>query len=199
VKICGITTMEAASAAIEAGADALGFVVAPGSPRRLDVDAIEPLRAVVPPFVDSVVVLRNQDPKILEGLRPFDNVQLHGDESEQEVSLFGAPVIRGFGFAEDQVRRWDQCDDVAALLVDGPAGGTGQAFDHDALAAVRSTIGKPLILAGGLTAGNVGRAIRTLRPFAVDVSSGVESSPGIKDPALIEAFCAAVREADSRR
>ena len=95
------------------------------------------------------------------------------------------------------MRCWNACADVDALLVDGPDPGSGQAFDHDELAALMPELTKPLILAGGLTPENVGEAIRRVRPYAVDVSSGVESAPGIKDPAKIAAFCAAVRAADT--
>ena len=105
-------------------------------------------------------------------------------------------VVRGFEFTPEAVREWDRCDAVRALLVDGSAGGAGESFDHGALAAMQAEISKPVIVAGGLTPDNVAAAVRNVRPFGVDVSSGVESAPGEKDPSLMEAFCAAVREAD---
>ena len=123
-------------------------------------------------------------------------MQLHGRETEEVVARAPRPVIRGFGFDAEEVRRWEACPHVAALLIDGPAAGSGAAFDHHALAALRTELRKPVILAGGLTPENVADAIRVVRPDAVDVSSGVESSPGVKDPERIRAFCAAVRAAE---
>src|SRR5262249_34025896 len=106
-------------------------------------------------------------------------------------------IIKGMRFDPVQIRRWDQIPHVNALLIDGPAGGGGEGFDHKPLADLMRTISKPVILAGGLTAATVGEAIRTVQPYGVDVSSGVESSRGVKDATMIREFCAAVREADN--
>lgn len=203
IKICGITSAGAAAAAVEAGADAIGFVFADGSPRRIERDLAVSLAAGLHPFVEPVTVWRNQ---------PEDEVvawtgrclQFHGDEDEAYLGAISAKgidrvIIRGFHFSPDAVRRWTTCPAVSALLIDGPDPGSGEAFDHKALAALMARITKPVILAGGLMPENVGEAIRIVRPFAVDVSSGVESSPGVKDPALIGAFCEAVRRADAAR
>ena len=115
----------------------------------------------------------------------------------------GPRVIRGIRFdaatISAELARWDALDEVEAILVDGSAGGEGEVFAWEALAEPMASVATPVIIAGGLHPGNVGEAIRACRPFAVDVSSGVESSPGVKDVAKIRAFCAAVREADSQR
>jgi len=202
IKICGITSVEAALCAVEAGADALGFVLVHGSPRHVDVGTLLAIDEVGPlPFISLVGVFRDPDPGILPGgdasyPLSFDFVQLHGNEDETIVAAVSAPVIRGFPFDTKAVRRWSRCPDVCVLLVDGPDAGSGLAFDHDELGAIMPDIEKPVILAGGLDPDNVADAIRTVRPWAVDVSSGVESSPGVKDPAKIRAFCAAVRAVD---
>jgi phosphoribosylanthranilate isomerase len=195
IKICGITTPEALQAAVDAGADAIGLVFAAGSPRCLDADTATRLLALVPPNVLAVGVYR--------GLRPADPLtdrvgmlQLHGDEDEALITSLPHPVIRGFPFAPEAVARWDACPNVGYLLVDGPRAGAGETFDHRALAALIRTVAKPVIRAGGLTPENVADAIRAVRPYGVDVSSGVESAPGVKDPKRIAAFCEAVRAAD---
>lgn len=125
-------------------------------------------------------------------------VQLHGDESEQVVKQVArtSRVIRGFRFDEAQVRKWGQSPHVRMLLIDGDSPGRGRGFKHAELAALRPRLAKPVMLAGGLSAANVGEAIRAVQPYAVDVSSGVETEPGVKSPELIDAFCAAVREAN---
>lgn len=113
----------------------------------------------------------------------------------------GPGVIRAVRFraeaVERDLRRWDAVEEVDAILVDGSAGGAGEAFDWHALAPLIRAVSKPIIIAGGLTPENVGEAIGACRPYAVDVSSGVESSPGVKDHAKIAAFCEAVRRADA--
>jgi phosphoribosylanthranilate isomerase len=135
---------------------------------------------------------------------PTDLSQLHGNESEELARECGPNVIKAVRFdpatIEQELRRWDEVEEVAAILVDGSAGGEGKPLDWGALGkhtARRGGDAKPIILAGGLTPDNVGEAIRLVRPAGVDVSSGVESSRGVKDTKLIEAFCAAVHRADS--
>ena len=223
IKICGITSATAAAAAVEAGADAIGFVFAEASPRRIDCDLAVSIAVALPPFVEAVTVWRNQ-PEEEVAAWTGRCLQFHGEEDESYLSrisgrginrmLLGGwvreygprgldqpgidrVIIRGFHFSADAVRLWATCPAVSALLIDGPDPGSGEPFDHAALAALMPDITEPVILAGGLTPENVADAIRTVRPFAVDVSSGVESSPGVKDPALIRAFCAAVRSADA--
>jgi phosphoribosylanthranilate isomerase len=201
IKICGITSVSAARVAVESGADAIGLVFAEDSPRRIDATLAEEIRAALTPFVDAVGVFRSrtiEDDAVLLRWRG-EWCQVHGDADEQTLAKLaegGRAVIRGFRFDRDAVDRWERCAAVKVLLIDGSAGGEGRSFDHNALAGMRDRIRKPIILAGGLTPGNVGEAIRSLRPYAVDVSSGVESSPGVKDPELVRAFCEAVRRAD---
>ncbi len=197
IKICGITNIEDVKAAIEAGADAIGFVFAPRSPRCITLDKAIEIGKVVGPFITTVALYQN--PKITEPTLTQwlgDWLQLHGEEDEDFLSQLRRCVIKGFQFDPEQVRRWDNCPHVDALLIDGSSGGKGQSFDHTALAKMRDEIEKPIILAGGLTPENVSDAIRTVHPYAVDVSSGVEESPGRKDPELMHAICRAVREAD---
>lgn len=126
-------------------------------------------------------------------------MQLHGNEAEPQIARIAnnRHIIKGMRFDPAQVRRWDQVQHVNALLIDGPSGGGGEGFDHRALADMMRSISKPVILAGGLTTATVGEAIRTVGPYGVDVSSGVETSRGVKDSTMIREFCAAVREADN--
>lgn len=199
VKICGIRSAETAAAAVEAGADAVGLVVdIPQSPRCLTVaEAIE-IAATLPRRVMSIAVMQDPPADLVDQWQG-SWVQLHGEEDEAFVAHCARSkhVIRGFRFDPAAVRRWNDCPEVDVVLIDGSAGGAGEAFRHEALAAMMPQLDKPIILAGGLTPDNVRAAIAALHPFAVDVSSGVESSPGVKDPELIRAFCRAVAEADA--
>ncbi len=204
IKICGITSLDAARAAADAGADAIGFVFVEDSPRYIEPEAAFAIMGKLPPFVSTVGVVRNcplDDFLEIETRCPTDFSQLHGSESEHLVRDCGPGVIRGIRFDPDTIAAelacWDALEEVAAILVDGSAGGQGEAFDWSQLVEPARTITTPIILAGGLTVDNVTRAITTLKPYGVDVSSGVESSPGVKDLQLIKAFCAAVRKADA--
>jgi phosphoribosylanthranilate isomerase len=206
IKVCGITSPEAAAAAVEAGADVLGFVFVAGTPRHIEPEAAFAIMATLPPMVGTVGVFRDttlDDFIKIEQRCPTDWSQIHGNEPEELVRDCGPRVIRGIRFSPDtiaaELARWDAIDEVEAILVDGSAGGEGEAFDWAALKNPMRTIKTPVILAGGLNAGNVGDAIRACQPFAVDVSSGVESEPGVKDLRKIRSFCAAVREADATR
>ncbi|MCC7390065.1 MAG: phosphoribosylanthranilate isomerase [Phycisphaerales bacterium] len=206
VKVCGITSPEAAQAAVEAGADVLGFVFVRDTPRYIEPDEAFEIMGALPPMVGTVGVFRDAtlDEFIeLEQQCPTDWSQLHGHEPEALVRDCGPRVIRAFRFhaasIASDLARWSAIDEVDALLVDGSAGGEGEAFDWHALAEPARAIDKPVIIAGGLHPGNVADAIRACRPYAVDVSSGVESAPGVKDPELIRAVCRAVREADAGR
>jgi phosphoribosylanthranilate isomerase len=200
VKICGITSPELARVAVEAGADAIGMVIdVPHSSRSIGFDEAGKILETVPAAVMSIAVIQDPDPSLADRWSGTW-FQLHGDEDETLVGRFARAkhVIKGFRFDPDQVRRWNDCPHVAILLIDGSSGGRGEAFRHEELIALMPQIDKPVVLAGGLTPQNVGAAIRAVRPFAVDVSSGVEKSPGVKDPQLIKEFCAAVAEADHR-
>ena len=196
IKICGIRSAEMAAVAVDAGADAIGLVIEiPDSPRTLTLDEAEAIAASLPPRIMKIAVVRDSDPEIAARWQGTW-FQLHGGEDERTVAEFARTkhVIRGFRFDTDQVRRWEACQDVNILLIDGSAGGEGEAFRHEQLTAMMPQITKPVVLAGGLTPDNVAAAIAAVRPFAVDVSSGVESAPGVKDEELIRRFCAAVAQ-----
>jgi len=203
IKICGVRTPDALAAAADAGADAVGFMFVPTSPRAISPEDAFELMAALPPFMASVGVF--MDPTVdefsdIEEICPTAYTQLHGSEPERLVRSVGPDVIKAIRFHPDTIRddllRWEVVDEVGAILIDSPSGGSGIPFAWDQLAPHVADINKPIILAGGLNPGNVAEAIRLLRPFGVDVSSGVERERGIKDPALIEAFCHAVRQAD---
>lgn len=195
IKICGIRTAAMAAVAADAGADAIGLVIdVPDSPRNMTIDEAEAVAAAVPARVMRIAVVRDADPAMADHWRGTW-FQLHGSEDERAVARFARTkhVIRGFRFDPDALMRWNACPDVNILLVDGSTGGGGESFRHEQLVALMPQLTKPIILAGGLTPDNVAAAIAAVRPFAVDVSSGVESEPGVKDEAMIRAFCAAVR------
>jgi phosphoribosylanthranilate isomerase len=194
VKICGITRVEDALAAAAAGADAIGLVFAEASPRLVSVEQARAIIDALPPFI-TVVGLFVDAPaaRIREvlGQLPLDLLQFHGRETPEDCRQFGRPYIKAVHMAPGaelaaEARRYAQ---AAGLLLDAYdpklAGGTGEAFDWTR---VPGDIGKPVILAGGLTPENVARAVQIARPYAVDVSSGVEQSKGIKDAAKIAAF-----------
>lgn len=206
IKICGVRTLETARAAIDSGADAVGFVFYKSSLRFIEPEDAWPIINRLPPMVTTVGLFVNasfDDYADTEQMCPTDFGQLHGQETEKTVRACGPRIIKAIRFdaatVRDDLARWAEMEEVDAILVDGSSGGQGVALDWQSLADARDSAGeKPIILAGGLTPANVGEAIRIVRPFAVDVSSGVETPgrPGEKDPALIQAFCAAVRRAD---
>lgn len=205
IKVCGVRDLETAMVAAEAGADAIGFVFVESSPRYIEPEAAAAIMGALPPMVTAVGVVRDLDVDAfcdLEQRCPCVLMQLHGSEDDKTVAACGPGVIRGIRFdaktIEGELKHWSRLPEVDAILVDGSAGGEGAAFDWDRLASASAAapISKPLIVAGGLTPANVGQAIRAVRPWAVDVSSGVESAPGVKDHSAIRAFCAAVRSAD---
>jgi phosphoribosylanthranilate isomerase len=203
IKICGVRDEETAFAAASEGADAVGFVFHPSSPRFIEPEDAWEIIGLLPPFMASVGLFVNASVEKfsqIEEVCPTDLSQLHGNEKEDVVRQCGPAVIKAVRFDPQTIARdlatWSEVEEVAAVLVDGSTGGQGLAFDWTLLAPHLAITKKPIILAGGLTAANVGQAIHALRPWAVDVSSGVESSPGIKDPRLIGEFCAAVRAAD---
>lgn len=174
-----------------------------GSPRAIDPEDAFALMAGLPPLVATVGVFA--DPDIddfsdIEEVCPTSFTQLHGNEPDKVVKAIGPDVIKAVRFdpatTKAELARWERSEDIAAILIDGSAGGLGQAFDWKLLPPMLEGITKPIFLAGGLTPENVGEAIRTVRPYAVDVSSGVEREKGVKDAGLIAAFCRAVQEAD---
>jgi len=198
-KICGITRIEDALAAVEAGADAIGLVFYAKSPRAVNVQQARAIIAALPPFVTTVGLFVNASRcelgEILDAV-PLDLLQFHGDETPADCEGYHRPYIKAL--------RVKAGDDIAAgckayagasgilldTYVEGVPGGTGEAFDWSL---VPQGLSKPIILAGGLTAGNVAEAIAQVRPYAVDVSGGVEQSKGIKDHGKIRAFMQAVR------
>lgn len=203
IKICGIRDEEALYAAIDAGADAVGFVFVQASPRHVRPEQAFDLMGLLPPMVVGVGVFQDMsvdDFGDIEQICPVHHAQLHGSEDAETVEDCGPDVIKAVRFGsetfERDLVRWDEDENVAAILVDGPSAGSGEALDWAAVARATERVVKPLILAGGLTPANVAEAVRTVRPYAVDVSSGVERERGVKDLAKIEAFCDAVRRAD---
>jgi len=199
IKICGLTRTRDIDAAIAAGADALGFVFA-ASARRLTAGQAEPLLERVPAGVLRVGLFLDQEraevDAVLERLT-LDLLQFHGQEDSEFCGSFGLPYLKAVGMRHNpslhQVER--EYASAAGLLLDshgsGERGGTGETFDWRRI----PPLSKPVWLAGGLHAGNVGAAVAAARPYAVDVSSGVESRPGVKDAASMQAFVEAVREA----
>jgi phosphoribosylanthranilate isomerase len=208
VKICGITNIEDALAATHAGADSLGFVFAE-SPRKIEPEAAREIVSRLPAHIVAIGVFAGQDAD--EVLRIMEAVglrfaQIHGDADEALAGLCSEAswgLIRALSIRSiEDIRRAAEDPLVAAcdavLLdahVEGKMGGTGQAFDWD-LAVEAETLGKPIILAGGLTPENVEEAARKVMPYAVDVSTGVEKSPGKKDHAKIKEFIENVRKAE---
>ncbi len=198
-KICGITRIEDALLAAEAGADAIGLVFYAKSPRAVDVPQARAIIAALPPFVTTVGLFvnasRGELNAILEAV-PLDLLQFHGDETADDCAGYHRPYIKALRVrpGEDVAARCAEFPRAAGILLDtfvaGVPGGTGETFDWSL---VPENPGCPIILAGGLTAENVGEAIRRVRPWAVDVSGGVEASKGIKDAAKVRAFVAAVR------
>jgi phosphoribosylanthranilate isomerase len=202
IKICGITNQDDALDAVAAGADALGFNLYSASPRFIDHKCLNEMINVLPPFVKTVAVMVNPEiEEVRKVLEIVDLVQFHGDESGEFCSQFCRPYMKALRTidATDIGMDMEQHRKASAILldtkVDGSYGGTGKSLDWAAVPA----LDKPIVLAGGLRPENVAHAIDLVRPFAVDVSSGVEASKGIKDPVAVRAFVEAVRFADSER
>jgi len=201
VKICGITSYEDAAAAVELGADALGFNFYPASPRYVEPAIARAIIRRLPPLVTTVGLFVNETPEeVCRAARAagVGVLQLHGDETPDYCGrLSGWPLIKAVrvGAALDAAGLEDY--EVQAFLLDARDGalygGTGKVWDWSLAAALSVRV--PVILAGGLRPDNVAEAIRTARPYGVDVSSGVESSPGRKDRALVRAFIEEVRNA----
>ncbi len=191
MKICGITRAEDAQAAIAAGARAIGFIFWPGSPRAIDPSRARAIVAAIPPFVTTVGVFVNQSVHDVNGaaeVAGVSAVQLHGDEEPSFAASVRRPVIKALSSLADEVV--DMWPLHVMLLVDAHdperRGGTGEKADWEAAARVSSR--RPVVLAGGLNAENVAEAVARVHPFGLDVSSGVESRPGIKDPVKLTAL-----------
>lgn len=205
IKICGITSLEDAMIAVDAGADAIGFVFVEKTPRWIDPDRALGILEALPPMVTAVGVFRDPSLEwfmdVVEAC-PTRAVQVHGRKLTPQLAAAMSPgLIRALQFEADtigdELEEWSATDGVEMVLVDGSAGGEGTAFDWAALAAAKDRCSVPMVVAGGLTPDSVGEAVRTVRPFAVDVSSGVEASPGKKDHDAVRALCTAVRTADA--
>jgi phosphoribosylanthranilate isomerase len=209
VKICGITRYEDALDAARAGADAVGLVFYEKSPRFVSKQLASEISYQLPAFVSRVALFKDADKPAVQSvldLVDIDIIQFHGSEAVDFCEQFDKPYIKALGMkgAEHDVdyliSSTDKYQSAKALLLDGhapgDAGGTGDSFEWSAITSAMASIDKPIILAGGLTAGNVKQAIETIHPFAVDVSSGVESSPGIKDREKVTEF---LRQVDLTR
>jgi phosphoribosylanthranilate isomerase len=201
VKICGITRPADGVAAAQAGADAIGFVFYPKSPRYLSAERAIEIRDALPPFVQTVALFVNADAaqvsQVLGRVKPA-LLQFHGDETPEFCGQFGVPYVKAARVRQglDLLEYLRPFQGAAGWLLDSfveAYGGVGERFDWTL---VPRKLERPLILSGGLERGNVAEAVRKLRPWGVDVSSGVESAKGIKDAAKIAAFIAEVRNAD---
>jgi len=199
VKICGITSEADALAAVEAGADALGFMFYEASARFIAAREAAAILGALPPFVVRVGVFVNATEERVREVAEecgLDALQFHGDETPEFCARFAGRVIKAFRVRDEESLKGLSAYPVGAWLLDSyvpdQRGGTGALFNWD-LALEAKTAGRPVILAGGLTPENVAEAVRRVQPYAVDVSSGVESSPGRKDPAKMRAFIQAVR------
>jgi phosphoribosylanthranilate isomerase len=202
VKICGITRCEDALAAARAGAHAIGLVFHPRSPRCIGAEQARAIIEALPPFVTAVGLFVDPDPVLVRAVvqrAPLQLLQFHGDESPELCVSFGLPFIKAVRVASgvDLLQCARRFAAAKGLLLDafveGAHGGTGRPFEWGL---IPPGLPLPVVLAGGLTPDNVGQAIRAVRPWAVDVSSGVEREKGIKDAARIAAFIKGARDAD---
>ena len=203
IKCCGMTRVGDALLAARLGADAIGLVFTARSKRQVTLAQAREIVAALPPFVATVALFMDDEAglvrQVLDEVRPT-LLQFHGDEGDGWCAQFGHPFLKAIAMGEGvaALPRLHDYPHATGLLLDGhaagEAGGSGKAFDWSLLP---DELAQPLILAGGLHAGNVGDAVRAARPWAVDVASGVESAPGVKDPARLAAFIRAVRTADA--
>jgi phosphoribosylanthranilate isomerase len=203
IKCCGMTRVGDALLAARLGADAIGLVFTARSRRQVTLAQAREIVAALPPFVATVALFMDDETsrvrQVLDEVRPT-LLQFHGNESDGWCAQFGHPFLKAIAMGEGAAAlpRLHDYPRASGLLLDGhaagEAGGSGKAFDWSLLP---DGLPQPLILAGGLHAGNVGDAVRTAHPWAVDVASGVESAPGIKDPVRLAAFIHAVRTADA--
>jgi phosphoribosylanthranilate isomerase len=193
VKVCGITCLEDAQMAVHLGADAIGFIFAP-SPRRISPEKAREIVGAIPPFVKTVGVFVDESPEVVRQIMQFcglDLIQFHGDESPEACGEFMPCAIKAFrvrdGSMLPSIRHYQ--GKIRAMLLDAfsheRAGGTGQTFDWD-IAVTAKGLNIPVILSGGLNPSNIGDAISKVKPFAVDVNSGIEERPGKKDHLLMK-------------
>jgi phosphoribosylanthranilate isomerase len=204
IKFCGMTREADIDAAVDVGVDAIGLILVAASPRALSVERALELRRRVPPLVDCVVLLRDPDPAlvtaVVERLRP-DLIQFHGSEPASECRSAGRAYLKALpmGDPDAAMHMLEEHGAAAGFVFDshgkGGIGGTGTTFDWSLMPEGTQ---QRVILAGGLEPGNVASAIRSARPFAVDVSSGIESRPGVKSVERMREFVAAVRAADAQ-
>ena len=202
IKCCGMTRVEDALLAAQLGADAIGMVFTARSKRQVSLARARDIVAALPPFITTVALFMDDDAslvrQVLDEVQPT-LLQFHGREGDLWCAQFGRPFLKAIAMGDGAaaLSQFGDYPHAAALLLDGhglgEAGGSGKAFDWSLMP---TELAQPLILAGGLHAGNVGAAIRIARPWAVDVASGVESAPGIKDATRLVDFMAAVRAAD---
>lgn len=197
VKVCGITNVADALAVAKAGADAIGFVFYEKSPRNVNVEQAGLILQEIPAFLTSVALFVNAQPAFVKEVieqTQMDLLQFHGDETPEYCEQFNRPYIKAIRMQADTdlVSLALHFKSARALLLDtyvkGIPGGTGEAFNWDWLADLPADFSKPIILAGGLTPDNVRSAIQQVKPFAVDVSGGVEASPGLKSNDKIQHF-----------
>ena len=203
IKCCGMTCVEDALLAARLGADAIGLVFTARSKRRVDIAQARTIRRALPPFVTAVALFMDDEAalvdEVIAQVRP-DFLQFHGNEANGWCARFDRPWLKAVAMGEGMAAlpRLHDYPDATGLLLDGhaagEAGGSGTSFDWTLLP---GDLIQPVVLAGGLHAGNVAAAIRAARPWAVDVASGVEAAPGRKDAAKLRAFIAAVRAADA--
>lgn len=201
IKICGITNARDAAAAAEAGADALGFVLWEGSKRFVSVETAARIAPLLPPHVIRIgVFVDAREELVYHAVREcgLNVLQFHGNETPEYCAQFGLMSMKAIRVKDEEAIELSRKYTTEALLLDAwsPAGqgGTGEVFDWDLAVRIRR-MGRTVFLAGGLTAENVAQAIRRVSPFGIDVSSGVESSPGRKDHGKIRAFIQAARDA----
>ena len=202
IKICGITRPGDAVAAAQAGADAIGLVFYPRSPRFLNVERAREIRDALPPFVQAVALFVNPDAaQVAQAIGRVHPalLQFHGEETPDFCAQFGLPYVKACRVTQgvDLLKYLRPFSTASGWLLDAHVeeyGGVGARFDWSL---VPARLERPLVLSGGLTRANVGAAVRRVRPWAVDVSSGVEASKGIKDAAKIAVFIAEVRNADA--
>ncbi len=203
VKICGITRPEDGVMTAQLGADAIGLVFYPPSPRFVNPEQARRIIMALPPFITTVGLFVNAEPATVRAVlsvAPLTLLQFHGDEEPDYCAAFGWPYLKAvpMGAGADVYDYEQRFATAAGLLLDShggaQTGGSGRGFDWARIPAERH---KPLILAGGLHPGNVAAAIRQVRPEAVDVSSGVEAAKGVKDGALIRAFLQGVNDGEN--
>ena len=202
IKFCGLTTPSDARAAAAAGADAIGLVFYPPSPRHLDLDRARAIALATPPFVTRVALFVDPTPETVLQVTsavPIEVLQFHGAETADFCGQFGKPYLKAMRVHPglDLIESLSQYGSAAGWLLDAyvadRVGGTGRGFDWSLIPA---ELARPLVLSGGLESANVAAALQAVRPWAVDVSSGIERAPGIKDHAKMHRFARAVRAAE---